>query len=117
MITLEEAVIGIPIGEAAGIGIPFIAEDVDVLLVHLDRRVRRSMASVFFLNYNISWTTQRRMDVRGRRQSALFGPCSKLNEAGESEDTLVYRYREAIICASCIFQPGQVRSLYFTPWH
>ena len=37
MITLEEAVIGIPIGEAAGIGIPFIAEDVDVLLVHLDK--------------------------------------------------------------------------------
>ena len=47
MITLEEAVIGIPIGEAAGISIPLIAEDVDVLLVHLDGWVRRSMASAF----------------------------------------------------------------------
>ena len=72
MITLEEAVIGIPIWKAAGIGIPFIAEDVDVLLVHFDRRVRRSMASVFLLNYNVSWTTQRETDVRGRCQSALL---------------------------------------------
>lgn len=97
MITLEEAVTGIPIGKAAGIGIPFIAEDVDVLLVHFDRRVRRSMASVFFLNYNVSWTTQRQMDVRGRCQNGPFESCSKLDEAGENENTLVYRYREYLL--------------------
>ena len=48
MITLEEAVIGIPIGKAAGIGIPFIAEDVDVLLVHFDRRCETSNGKRFF---------------------------------------------------------------------
>ena len=73
MITLEEAVIGIPIGKAAGIGIPFIAEDVDVLLVHFDRRCETSNGKrFFFFNYNVSWTTQRKMDVRGRCQSALL---------------------------------------------
>lgn len=39
VIALEEAVVGIPIGEAAWGSVPLIAEHVHVCFIHLDKRV------------------------------------------------------------------------------
>lgn len=38
MILLVEIVVGIPIGEASRGGVPLIAENLDVFLIHFDRR-------------------------------------------------------------------------------
>ena len=47
MIALEEAIIRVPIGEAARGGVSLITEDVYVLLIHLNRGINYQWASAF----------------------------------------------------------------------
>lgn len=72
------------------------------------------MASVFFLQLQCILDYATQDGCAWQVSISPFGSCSKLDEAGESEDTLVYRYKvpnlgEDIIKVSLLYPAALVR--------